>query len=513
MLLQHAFEAIAGADPERTALVFEGRRTSYGELDRRSAAWAAWLRAQGLQPGDRVVCLMDNGVAFALALLACLRAGAVFVPLGPQTRATRLRAVLADCGAHALLSQPDLQPVIDAAVSDDPAPRVRLWATPDAPPCEADAASPTSPPARTIDQDLAALIYTSGSTGEPKGVMLSHLNMRAAAASVQAYLGLRADDVLAGVLPLAYSYGLYQLLLAFQVGARVVLQRSFAFPVPVLKALAAEGTTVFAGVPTMFALWLGLKNAADLTWPALRLVTNAAAAMRPEQWHALQRLLPQAGLYSMYGQTECKRISYLPPEELARRPGSVGRGMPNQAHWLVDERGQRLPPGEATGELVVRGSHVMRGYWNKPALSAQVLRPFAIAGESVLHTGDVFRSDADGWLYFVGRRDEIIKCRGEKVAPRAVEEALCRVDGVLEAAVVGVPDPLLGEAVVAFVVPRPGSSLHARALQRHCADTLDSGLAPQRVLFVNSLPRTETGKVRKQDLAQTLHPSTQENTA
>ncbi|HJV72537.1 class I adenylate-forming enzyme family protein [Ideonella sp.] len=504
MLLQHLFDASAAARPDQAALVFEGRRISYAELDRRAARWAAWLQRQGVQRGDRVACHMDNGIAFVLALLASLRCGAVFVPVGAACRAARLQAVLADSGACVLFGQPTLRPVTAAALAGAPLVRACLWAEPGADPTEADTADLPFVEPPTIDLDLAALIYTSGSTGEPKGVMLSHQNMLSAARSVQAYLGLRRDDVLAGVLPLAYSYGLYQVLLAFQVGACVLVERSFAFPVKVLQTLAAERATVLAAVPTMFALWLGLKNAAELAWPQLRLLTNAAAALSPEHIQRLRRLLPQAQLYSMYGMTECKRISYLPPEQLDLRPGSVGRGMPNQEHWLVDEAGHRLPDG-STGELVVRGSHVMRGYWNRPEMSAQVLRPGPLPGERVLYTGDVFRTDDEGWLYFVGRRDDIIKCRGEKVSPRAVEDALYALDGVQEAAVVGVPDPLLGQAIVAYLVPAPGRVPSEREVIRHCMDRLDNGVAPQRVVFVDTLPKTDSGKVRKADLA-TLHP-------
>ncbi len=506
MLMHQLFDASATAGPGRTAVVCQGQPVTYGELDRRATRWAAWLQHQGIQRGDRVAVCLDNGVAFVLAMLACWRCGAVLVPIGPQAHASRLQAVLADSGAGLLVSQPGLRARVEAILEKTSALRSCLWVDPDAAPCEADAADApfTAPP--TIDLDLAALIYTSGSTGEPKGVMLSHANMVAAARSVQAYLGLQPDDVLAGVLPLAYSYGLYQLLLAFQVGASVVLERSFAFPVKVLQTMAAQRVSVFAGVPTTFALWLGLKDAATLRWPELRLVTNAAAGLSPETLRRLRALLPQAQLTPMYGMTECARISYLPPEQLDARPGSVGRGMPNQEHWLVDEAGQRLPWG-CTGELVVRGSHVMRGYWNRPELSAQVLEPGPPPGEHVLHTGDLFRTDDEGWLYFVGRRDDIIKCRGEKVSPRAIEDVLHALDGVFEVAVAGVPDPLLGQAIVAWVAPRPGHRLTEREVVRHCKDQLDAGMAPQRVVFVDTLPKTDSGKVCKRALAAAAMPN------
>lgn len=501
MLIHHLFEASAAANPDAIAVVCQERPVSYGEIDRRSLRWAAWLQHQGVQRGDRVAVCLDNGLAFVLAMLASWRCGAVLVPIAATAPAGRVQAVIDDSGACAVISSRRCAAVTAAAA----AMRIRLDIDADASACEADA--PCGPLAipPTTDQDLAALIYTSGSTGEPKGVMLSHDNMVAAAQSVQAYLGLRRDDVLAGVLPLTHSYGLYQLLLAFQVGAGVVLERSFAFPVKVLQTLAAQRVTIFAGVPTMFALWLGLGRAADLAWPELRLITNAAAGLPASTLNGLRALLPQAQLMPMYGMTECKRISYLPPEEIDARPGSIGRGMPNQDHWLIDESGRRLPPG-STGELVVRGRHVMRGYWNRPDLTASVLRPGPVPGERVLHTGDLFRTDEQGWLYFVGRRDDIIKCRGEKVSPLVVENVLHALDGVLEAAVVGVPDPLLGEAVVAWIVPRQGHQPTERDVIRHCMDRLEAGTAPQRVVFASTLPRTDSGKVRRQQLAAMTSP-------
>jgi long-chain acyl-CoA synthetase len=354
-------------------------------------------------------------------------------------------------------------------------------------------------PVPTIDQDLAAIIYTSGSTGEPKGVMLSHLNMVSAARSVNAYLHLTADDVVFSALPHAYSYGLYQVLSTFMVGGTLVLERSFSFPVKVLQQMAHEGVTVFPGVPTVFARLLALKTLADHPVPTLRIVTSAAAALPDAHIHGLRTAFPQAKLYAMYGQTECKRVTYLPPEMLDERPGSVGRGMPNQEIWLEDDAGGRLPFG-STGELVVRGSHVMRGYWEKPEATAHALRPGPCAGEMVLHSGDIFRTDSDGYFWFVSRKDELIKVRGEKVSPRDIENVLCAMPGVLEAAAIGCVDAVVGEAVKAFVALRPGHVLTERQVIQHCASRLETVMVPRHVVFVDELPKTDSGKIRKAGL-------------
>jgi long-chain acyl-CoA synthetase len=476
---------------------------SYAELSERVATLAATLQARGLQPGDRVALFLESSVEFAVAVHAVLRAGGTFMPISPLTRQDKLAYMLDDTRAAVLVTQQRLaahwEPALDRSASvhtcivrDAPgaAGRIVDW------PHERTAPVVTRP---RIDQDLAAIIYTSGTTGVPKGVMLTHLNMRSAWTSVQAYLGLRDDDVIGLALSPSFSYGLYYLLMGLGLGATVVIERAASFPVKVVEGLARERVTVFPGVPTLYSAILGLSTLRDHDLSALRILTNAAAALPVGHVERLRELLPRAKLFSMYGMTECKRISYLPPEELERRPDSVGRGMPNQECWLVDAQGQRLPPG-SVGELVVRGAHVMRGYWDKPAETAERLRPGPYPGEQVLHTGDIFRSDADGFLYFVARSDDIIKSRGEKVSPREVENAIYAIDGVVDCAVIGMPDPLLGEAVKAFVTVREGADLTERAIIRHCLATLESYMAPKQVVFVDDLPRTDSGKIRKRDL-------------
>jgi acyl-CoA synthetase (AMP-forming)/AMP-acid ligase II len=254
----------------------------------------------------------------------------------------------------------------------------------------------------------------------------------------------------------------------------------------------------------MFSMLMHQKTLANFDLGALRMITNTAAALPEGHIRRLQALFPQATLYSMYGLTECKRVTYLPPEQLAIRPTSVGRGMPNEEVWLVDDEGRRLPNG-SVGELVVRGSHVMLGYWEKPQETAARLKPGPLPGESVLYSGDLFRTDEQGWLYFVARRDDIIKTRGEKVSPREVESAIHGLEAVYEVAVVGIDDEVLGQAVKAYVTLKPGAHLTERDVIRHCLDRLESFMAPRVVAFVDSLPKTDTGKIKKTGLAQGPH--------
>jgi acyl-CoA synthetase (AMP-forming)/AMP-acid ligase II len=228
-------------------------------------------------------------------------------------------------------------------------------------------------------------------------------------------------------------------------------------------------------------------------------VTNTAAALPVKHIALLRRLFPAARIYSMYGLTECKRCTYLPPADLDRKPESVGIAIPNTELWLVDERGARVGPG-VVGELVVRGGTVMKGYWEKPEATARKLRPGPVPGETVLHTGDYCRLDEEGYLYFVGRMDDIIKCRGEKVAPKEVENVLFNLAGVREAAVIGVPDEILGQAVKAFIVLESGATWTPKEIQRECQARLASFMVPKYVEIAAELPRTATGKIQKKGL-------------
>ena len=508
MLLHHDFERCVAQAPETVALVSGDVRVTYGDLARRARALAAALQRRGVRRGDRVALFLENGVELVAGVIATLQIGAVFMPINPSTKGDKLAYMLGDARVCALLTEGALVTVWAPAVASNPTVRTVVVAG------DMAAASGVGPSAvawpdegdgpleipETIDQDLAALIYTSGSTGFPKGVMLTHLNMVSAGRSVSTYLGLRHDDVILCALPLSFDYGLYQVLMAFRVGARVVLERGFSFPVKVLEVMARERVTVFPGVPTMFSMLMALTNLDRFDLSALRMMTNTAAALSEEHVRKLRALFPQAALFSMYGLTECKRVTYLPPDQLDIRPTSVGRGMPNEEVWLVNDDGRRLP-NDSTGELVIRGSNVMRGYWEKPDETALRLRPGPNEGEVVLYSGDLFRTDSDGWLYFVARRDDIIKSRGEKISPREVENAIHGLDGVYEVAVIGVPDDVLGQAVKAFVTLTPGTQLTERDVIRHCLARLESFMAPKYVEFVAELPKTGTGKIKKTGLA------------
>jgi amino acid adenylation domain-containing protein len=511
MLVQDFLETTASRLPGKVALVCGGRRFTYAEIDAMADRLAAALRSMGVERGDRVAIFLNNSVECVVGIFAVLKADGAFVIVNHSTKRDKLVYILNDCGARVLITEwrafsgeaPD---AFGAAVST-----LRGIVLCGEPP--GDRAGHTKcvgffneiqtgfPSARlprvNIDLDLACLIYTSGTTGEPKGVVCDHSNVVFVANSVIEYLHNVESDVVMNVLPLSFSYGLYQVLMTFKFGGTLVLEKSFTYPAQVLKLMEGERVTAFPGVPTIFSGLLRCDlSQYDLSH--LRFFTNAAAALPVEHIKEIRRWFPSVAVYSMYGQTETKRTLYLPPDQVDERPESVGIAIPGTEVWLEDESGRRLGPGEV-GELVVRGRHVMRGYWNAPEATAERFRPGQNPGERVCHTGDLFRMDAEGYFYFVSRKDDIIKSRGEKVAPKEVENVLYGLKGVAEAVVLGVPDPVIGQAIKAVIVLNGGSLSEAQILA-HCRAHLEDFMVPRYVEFRTELPRTTTGKVKRAEL-------------
>jgi long-chain acyl-CoA synthetase len=494
--------------PDKTAVVIGERRTSYAELQHAVLRLANVLRQSGVERGDRVVIVADSSILSVSAIFASLEAGAVFSPINATTKSDKLAYILNNCRAKAVITPAALLPMAAEAVAQAPSVTATLVdelrgasgardavSLSEAMP----AASAREVPHGGIDIDLAMLIYTSGSTGFPKGVMMSHQNIVAAATSINAYVDNTRDDIILSALPLSFDYGLYQVLMASKVGATVVLESSFAYPALALQIMRREQATGFPLVPTMAALLLRMKNLKPGSFPHLRYITNTAAALPPAHIARLQELFPTTRIYSMYGLTECKRCTYLPPEQLAIRPGSVGKAIPNTEVYLVNDRGETLGPGE-TGELVIRGGHVMKGYWEDPEATDRALRAGTNPWERVLYSGDLFRADEEGYLYFVGRKDDIIKTRGEKVSPKEIENILYALNGVREAAVIGVPDPILGMAIKAMVAPTEPGALTERDVLAHCARHLEDIMIPRTVEFVSELPKTDSGKICRSQL-------------
>jgi len=507
----------ARRDPEKTAIVAGEDRWKYRDLDGCSDRLAAALIAGGVKRHDRVVVFLENSPESVASLFGILKAGAVFVILNGTMKAKKLSYILKDSGATALITDVRKAQVVEEATREaDRSLRIIWIGAPSSIPQglagrsmsweEALSGGPQETGGvhfpRSIDQDLAALIYTSGSTGEPKGVMSTHHNMVSAARSIIGYIGNTPDEIIVDVLPLSFDYGLYQVLMSVIFGGTVVFE-SFLFPVKVLQAIEKERVTGFPLVPTMAAFLLKMQNLEKYNLSTLRYMTNTGAALPPEHIRRLRELFPDVKLFSMFGLTECKRTLFLPPEEVDRRAASVGKAIPNCEVFILDEEGREVPPGEV-GELVIRGSNVMRGYWNAPELTARSYRPGRIPGERWLYSGDYFRQDEEGFLYFLGRKDDMIKCKGERVSPKEVENVLCELPGVAEAAVIGVPDEILGQAIMAFVVRGNRSSVTERDVLRHCSERMETFMIPKYVEFLEEMPKSPHGKIDKGVLKRRL---------
>ena len=534
MLVNNFLEESTKKYSEKIALIVSEGRFTYREVDEMANKVSQALLAEGLEKGDRAVIFMDNSVDAVVSLFGVLKAGGVFVMVNPTTKAEKLTYLLNNCRASALISSLGKLPVIKEACKGATSLR-RIYlggdkiAYQEALPkktlslMELFSCNHGHPPSSSIiDMDLASIIYTSGSTGHPKGVMMSHLNMVSAANSITQYLENSSDDIILNVLPLSFDYGLYQVLMGFKMGATVILERTFLYPYRVIDIMMKEKVTGFPIVPVISAILLQMEDIKRHNFDHLRYITNTAAALPVSHIQKLRAVFPKARIYSMYGLTECKRVSYLPPDQIDIRPNSVGKAMPNVEIHIVDETGNPVGPG-VIGELIVNGPNVMKGYWEMPEETAKRLRPFlkpvhqlttsppsekeskggfdqGFSGETALYTGDLFKMDEDGYLYFAARKDDIIKSRGEKVSPREIENILYEIDGIVEAAVIGVPDPVLGEAIKALIVLKDGVNLSEKDILRYCSQHVEDFMVPTHVEFRKELPKTSTGKVKKTEL-------------
>lgn len=503
-LLHEMVDGSSARHAQRIALVHGSRRLTYVELCERSARLATGLSTLGVTRGDRVVVFLQNRPEVAEVALACSRLGAIFVPANPLLRSRQLQHVIEDSGARVLVtSQAALMAITELAAR---APALSLVL------CDGPSATggrtasyeelmrhPATPRDRAvIDVDPAAILYTSGSTGRPKGVVLSHRNLVSGARCVSEYLGNQPDDRLLAALPLSFDYGFSQLTTAFAVGACAVTVQ-FSTAAALIQEVQAQRITGLAGVPTMWA------HLADSDWPAdaaqsLRYITSSGGVLLQGVLRQLQKRLPGTLVFSMYGLTEAFRSTYLPPAQLAQRAGSIGKAIPNQEILVLRPDGTACAPGEV-GELVHRGSLVTLGYWNDSALTRQRFRPLpepvnpGLSAEIVVFTGDRVRSDADGYLYFVGREDGLIKVSGHRVSPSEIEEVLLEVPGIVEGVAVGVADEVLGQRIVVGIVTAAADAATiVEAVRQATRLQLPSFMVPAQICVMSSIPRNVNGK-------------------
>jgi len=517
-LLQHLPFCAADHSAEASALALGDGVLSYGELAQTIDCVTTGLLELGIKRGERVAFYLDKRFETVATAFGVANAGAVFVPINPVLKADQVDHILRDCNVRVLITSaerldgiaetiakaPDLQwlVVLGAATEDRTLGKSLIpWAT--------FASRAGGRGHRVIDTDMAAILYTSGSTGKAKGVVLSHRNMVAGAKSVASYLENTADDTILSALPLSFDAGFSQLTTAFLVGARVVLL-NYLLPRDVIGALERHQVTGLTGVPP---LWIQLSQ---LSWPAtisghLRYIANTGGRMPRETLMRLRSQLPTTKPFLMYGLTEAFRSTFLPPSELDRRPDSIGKAIPNAEIVVLRADGSPCEANEP-GELVHRGALVAMGYWNEPERTGERFRPLpvGVAGrqagmmlpEIAVFSGDTVRMDDEGFLYFIGRTDEMIKTSGYRVSPTEVEEAVYATRLVGEAAAFGIDDDVLGQAIVVIATPPDGGELDANRLIAECRRRLPAFMVPSRIVpRSGSLPRNANGKIDRKALA------------
>ena len=519
-LLHELVASAADRCADAEALTAGSETLSYAQLQSQVASCAAGLMGLGLKRGERVGIWLEKRVECVVASFAAPAAGGVFVPLNPLLKPDQVAYILRDCNVRVLITSPErlallhdtlracndlLDLVLTNADASTAVPmpiRATVWST-------LLAAGP-QPGHRVIDTDMAAILYTSGSTGRPKGVVLSHRNIVAGAASVSQYLGNTAQDRILSVLPLSFDAGFCQLTTAFHAGARVVLL-NYLMPRDVLKAMEREQVTGLTAVPPLYI------QLAQLEWPSavkdrLRYFANTGGRMPRETLALLRTRAPAAKPFLMYGLTEAFRSTYLAPEEVDRRPDSIGKAIPNAEILVLREDGSECAPDEP-GELVHRGALVGMGYWNDAEKTAERYRvlPTGVGGreaglqlpEVAVFSGDTVRRDAEGFLYFIGRRDEMIKTSGYRVSPTEVEEVLYATRLIGECAAFGVDHPVIGQAIqVVVTAPAGADIIDIAALLGECRVRMPAYMVPAGVHAVpGPLPRNPNGKIDRKLLA------------
>lgn len=509
-LVHHMLRTSAVRDPDKEALVHGDARMSYRQVAEQSAGLAVGLRAAGLKRGERVGIFLDPSVPQVLSIFGVSQAGGVYVPINQVLFPEQVAHIARDCGMTGLITTraklanllphfkeiPTLRFVIldvEPSEGECPVPASVFQAL-----CEL--RCPDHWKETGIENDLASILYTSGSTGRPKGVMLSHAQIMAGASIVSSYLEISDRERILAVLPFSFDAGMNQLTTAIQQGATLVLT-TFVFAREVVQMLAKERITGLAGVPTLWSLLAQPASTLHKTkLPHLRYITNTGGAMPQPVLKTLRQVLPTTNIILMYGLTEAFRSTYLPSEQLAHRPTSMGKAIPNTEILVVNEQGQPCKPGEV-GELVHRGPTVSMGYWGLPELTARVLRPHPFLAkelgghELVCYSGDMVKMDEDGFLYFVGRGDAMIKSSGYRISPTEVEEALFSCGRLTGVAVIGVPDEVLGQTIKAFAVLKDGEAMKSEELIAFCGEKLPRHMVPKAVELLEDLPKTSSGKV------------------
>ena len=503
MQVHKMLEETAGNHPDRNAVWYKNEWKTYSEIDSAAKKIAGFLIENGIRRGDRVAILFENSIDYISTYFGILIAGAVVVGLNTETNKEALTYLLNDSDSRAIISSkkgskhliqalPDC-PMIEIVIAD----LSSLTVFDGKSDCKAVtldevyAGKKLEEPVRTIDIDLAEIVYTSGSTGKPKGVMLTHLNLVQNMISISSYLKLTSADRVMVILPFYYIYGKSLLLTHFLVGGSVVIDNRFVYPNKVLETMKETEVTGFAGVPSTFMILLNRSSLSETNIDSLRYVTQAGGAMAPAVQKEVVKAFDPAEVFIMYGATEAApRLSWLDPKLLFSKWGSIGIPVDNVDLLIVDDEGNELPRGE-TGEIAARGSNIMRGYWKDPEGTAEVLR------HGMYFTGDLGKQDEEGYFYVVGRTKDIIKVKGFRVGAKEIEETILELSEVHETAVVGVDDPVLGEAVLALIIPKKDGWNDAGLVLDFLKEKLPAIKVPKYIEFRDEFPKNESGKIMK----------------
>ena len=528
-LVQHMLQDSAVKKPDHEAFTDQNQRVLYADAALRAETLGMSLRQLGVTRGDRVGVQLPPTAALPLCLLGAGFADAAFVPIHHGLYPEQVAHILYDCKATSFICDPDRLMALQEHTRDLEHLRFCLIdeANPDAelpqlPNTETHrlqdlmtACSGAAGTSRSMGKDLAAILYTSGSTGRPKGVMLSHDNLIAGAEIVTDYLNIGTDERILAALPLSFDAGLNQITTAILTGATTTMV-VFRFGREVVRVLVEENITGLAGVPS---LWNLLSRSSSglgkQALPSLRYITNTGGAMPQNVLASRRQQLPNTEVFLMYGLTEAFRSTYLPPDQIDTRPTSMGKAIPNTEIFVINDQGKQCETDEV-GELVHHGPTVSMGYWGHTQLTEQVLRPHPIPqpGGSdpgpVCYSGDLVRKDAEGFLYFVGRRDNQIKSSGFRISPTEVEDVITKMPHISQAAVVGAPDEMLGQHLIAFVIPSEHAKIASADVIGHCSAMLPRHMIPKRINIVTALPATSSGKINYPALREMLESPTHE---
>lgn len=510
-LLGEALIRSSKKNPSKIAVIVKEQEYSYDQLRNHAENFARYLIGAGIKKGDRVAIYMDNSWQSIISIYGITLSGGVFLVINPQTKADKLKYILNDCEAKMLISTNALKIELSRAleeanhlreviISGDSSsikkcPHYKLTDFENS--IQTDNQHVVFP--NIIPNDLAALIYTSGSTGFPKGVMMTHQAMVFTSWSLVEYLRLSEKDRIMLILPLAFDYGLYQLIMSITIGGTLIVEQSFIFTASIYKNIRKYQPTVFPGVPTVYAMMITANKENGLSFDCIEKITNTAALLPAEFIPDLKKIFPNALIFKMYGLTECKRVCYLEPELIDTKPTSVGKAIPGTEVFLLSTEGNPVAAGEP-GILHIRGPHVMSGYLNKKELSEEMLKEGKLPGEKILCSNDWFKMDEDGFLYFQGRNDDIIKTRGEKVSPVEIENIIYKINGIKEVAVLGVPDVIMGESILVYITLHENIAITEKEIQRECMMHLEPFMIPQRVIFLSEMPKSTNGKIDKKEL-------------